>query len=107
MLRIQRDDVDDHRAVLVPQGRIEAEWADLLERECEALIRSGARVVLDLSDVVFIGRSGLEALGRLHRAGVRIVSCSPLVVAMLEQEGIVASRTPLPPSERQRTRNGS
>jgi hypothetical protein len=73
---------------LLLQGRIAAEWADLLERECEGLTRSGFRVVLDLSEVVFIARSGLEALGRLGRADVRIVGCSPLIAAMLEQEGI-------------------
>jgi anti-anti-sigma regulatory factor len=73
---------------LLLHGRIAAEWAELLERECEELSRSGFRVVLDLSEVVFIGRSGLETLGRLGRAGVRIVGCSPLIAAMLEQEGI-------------------
>jgi anti-anti-sigma regulatory factor len=73
---------------LLLQGRIAAEWADRLVRECEALTRSGFRVVLDLSDVVFIGRSGLEALGRLGRAGVGIVGSSPLIAAMLERERI-------------------
>jgi anti-anti-sigma regulatory factor len=42
---------------------------DLLERECQEPIRSGIGVVLDLSEVVFIGRSGVEALGRLGKAG--------------------------------------
>jgi anti-anti-sigma regulatory factor len=88
VLRIQRDERDAHTVALLLQGRIAAEWADLLERECEELTRSGFRVVLDLSDVVFIGRSGLEALGRLGQAGVGIVGSSPLIAAMLEQEGI-------------------
>ena len=91
MLRIQRDELDAHTVGLLLHGRIAAEWAELLERECEELSRSGFRVVLDLSEVVFIGRSGLEALGRLNRADVRIVGCSPLIAAMLEQEGITQS----------------
>jgi anti-anti-sigma regulatory factor len=92
MLRIRHDVMAAREVTLFLQGRIVAEWAELLERECERLIRSGYRVVLDLSEVVFIGRSGVEVLGRVGHAGARIVGCTPLVVAMLEHEGIVAER---------------
>ena len=88
VLRIQRNDVDAHRVVLQLEGHIAAEWADLLERECLILIRSGLGVVLDLSAVVFIGRSGLESLGRLGLDGVGVIGCSPLIADMLEEEGI-------------------
>ena len=88
MLRIQRDDLDDHRVSLILQGRIAGEWAELLERECAQLLQAGFRVSLDLSDVVFIGRSGLEALRRLAASGVRIGNGSSLITAVLEQEGI-------------------
>jgi anti-anti-sigma regulatory factor len=90
VLRIQRYDVNPRTVSLALQGRIVAEWADLLERECAELMRSELRVVLDLSEVVFIGRSGVEALGRLARAGAQVVGCTPLIAAMLEQEGILA-----------------
>ena len=89
MLRIQRYDVDGHEVILNLQGRIVEAWAGFLERECDELIRSGFRVELDFSEVVFIGRSGFEALSRMSRCGVGIIGCSPLVAAMLEQEGIV------------------
>jgi anti-anti-sigma regulatory factor len=88
MLRIHHDVVGAHEVTLRLQGRIVAEWAELLERECRSLMRFGHRVVLDLSDVVFIGRSGVGVLGRVSRGGVRIVGCTPLIAAMLEQEGI-------------------
>jgi hypothetical protein len=42
---------------------------------------------------VFIGRSGLETLGRLDRAGALVIGCTPLIAAMLEQEGIQTVRT--------------
>jgi anti-anti-sigma regulatory factor len=92
MLRIRHDVMAAREVTLFLQGRIVAEWAELLERECDRLILSGYRVVLDLSEVVFIGRSGVEVLGRVGHAGVRIVGCTALVVAMLEHEGIVAER---------------
>ena len=88
MLRIQRDDVDEHRVVLILEGRIAGAWADLLERECEELIEGGRRVELDLSEVVYIARAGLEALRRLGEAGVQVTDCSPLLAVMLAQEGI-------------------
>jgi anti-anti-sigma regulatory factor len=93
VLHIVRGDSDASTATLLLQGRVVAEWADLLERECLGLIQAGRAVVLDLSDVVFIGRSGIAALGRLDKAGVRITGCTPLIAAMLEQEGIAARRT--------------
>jgi anti-anti-sigma regulatory factor len=88
MLRIQRDELDEHRVVLILEGRIAGAWADLLERECEALMEVGRRVELDLSEVVYIARAGLEALRRLGGAGVRVTDCSPLLAAMLKEEGI-------------------
>lgn len=87
MLRIQRENVNAQRVVLILPGHVVAESADLLERECATSSRSGLRVALDSSGVLFIRRSGFEALSRLSRAGVRIVGCSPLFAAMLEQEG--------------------
>ena len=93
MLRIQRNDTNGRTVILLLQGRIVAEWANLLERECVELMRSDVRVVLDLGEVVFIGRAGLEALTRLDRAGAKVIGCTPLIAAMLEQEGIKTVRT--------------
>ena len=78
--------------ILMLEGHIVAEWADMLERECLELGRDGIQVVLDLAGVKFIGRSGLEVLDRLGRAGVGIIGCSPLVAEMLEQQGLEVSR---------------
>ena len=88
MLRIDRSLVDEHRVVLILEGRIAGAWADLLERECEALIERGLRVELDLSEVVYVARAGVEALRRLGRMRVGVTGCSPLIAAVLTQEGI-------------------
>ncbi|MBI3447863.1 MAG: hypothetical protein HY049_02920 [Acidobacteria bacterium] len=78
--------------VLILQGRIEGEWAELLEREGLESIRRGRRVVLDFSGVVFIGRSGIQALVCLVWAGAGIVGCTPLIADVLAQEGIEVTR---------------
>jgi anti-anti-sigma regulatory factor len=90
MLRIHRNDVMTHRVVLLLQGFIVAEWAEVLERECAELLGAGLPVTLDLSGVSFVGRSGIEVLKRAQAGGVRIVGCSPLIAATLEHEGIEA-----------------
>jgi len=86
--------VDAHRVVLVLQGRLVGAWAELLESECTEAGRSGLGVVVDLSEVVFIGRSGFEVLGRLSRSGVEVIGCTPLIAAMLAQEGVYVNRGP-------------
>ena len=92
MLRIVQKNVDAHQVILALEGHILLGWAELLERECVELLRSGRRVALDFSHVGFIGRAGVEALTRLGRAGVEMVGCSPLIADILELEGLTASR---------------
>jgi anti-anti-sigma regulatory factor len=92
VLRILRHDQGAERVVLIVEGRIVTEWADVLEEECLALIGSHLRVALDLSGVSFIGRRGVDVLRRLGRGGVEIEGCSPLIAETLEQEGIAVSR---------------
>ena len=94
MLRILRTEPEEGVVVLVLEGHVAGEWVELLDRECSDVRRSGSRVSLDLSGVTFIGRSGLETLGRLGRGGVEVRGCSPLIADMLEQEGIEPRRTP-------------
>jgi anti-anti-sigma regulatory factor len=88
MLRISHRDTDTGPTILVVEGRLAAAWADVLERECDEAGRSGLPVALDLSEVRYVSRAGLEALARLCRRGVAIAACPPLIAEMLEQEGI-------------------
>jgi anti-anti-sigma regulatory factor len=74
------------------EGRVVAEWAALLERECSDLLRSRGAVSLELAGVSFVDRAGIQALERLSRAGVEI-RCPPGAVAsVLEGEGIRLTR---------------
>ena len=87
-LRITRKKGSRSRATLVLEGKVAAEWAVLLERECSDLLRSRLAVSLDLAGVTFVDRVGVQTLGRLSRMGVEI-RCRPGPVAsVLEGEGI-------------------
>jgi anti-anti-sigma regulatory factor len=87
-LRITRRKTPRSRATLVLEGKVAAEWAALLERECSGLLRSRPVLSLDLSGVTFVDRAGVRTLQRLSRKGVGIVCGPGPVASVLEGEGI-------------------
>ena len=87
-LRITRRKGSRSRATLTLEGRVVAEWAALLKRECSELLRSRRLVVLDLAGVTFVDRTGVETLARLNRAGVEILCRPGAVASVLEGEGV-------------------
>jgi anti-anti-sigma regulatory factor len=90
-LRITREGGSRSRATLKLEGKVVAEWAALLERECSELLRSRRLVVLDLAGVIFVDRTGIRTFERLSRAGAEI-RCSPGAVAsVLEAEGVLVT----------------
>ena len=86
--RITREEGSRSRATLRLEGRVVAQWAALLERECSELLRSSTSVSLDLAGVGFVDRAGVEALERLSRAGVEIRCPSGAVASVLLGEGV-------------------
>lgn len=92
MLRITSDAVSATRVVLRLEGRIVAQWATLLERECSSLLGYFGAVSVNLAGVVVVDRYGIDALARLHRAGVDILGASDLLSSVLEAEGVPVVR---------------
>ena len=88
VLRITIEEGARSRAKLRIEGRVVADWADMLERECVDLLRFWGAMSLDLAGVSFVDRAGVEALGRLSRAGVEIRCPAGPVASVLEGEGI-------------------
>src|SRR5262245_58082777 len=92
MLRITLEETLRPRATLRLEGSVAGEWVAPLERECIGLLRAWVALTLDLKDVGFVDRAGVEALRRLGRAGVEIRGCSGAVENLLEGEGILVGR---------------
>jgi ABC-type transporter Mla MlaB component len=87
-LRITRESESRFRVTLRLDGRLVGEWAVLLERECAALRRGSATVLIDLAAVRFVDLEGIAVLRRLDAAGTEI-HCPPGAVAsVLEAEGV-------------------
>jgi anti-anti-sigma regulatory factor len=79
--------------VLKLEGVLAKHHVGLLEREC-GKHRNVSGLVLDLSGVPLVDRSGIEALCRLHAGGVLIRGCSDVVACILEAEGVEVDRSP-------------
>jgi anti-anti-sigma regulatory factor len=91
-LRITSEERSGAGARLRLEGRLVADGAALLERECSGPLRSRGDVSLDLAGVNFVDRAGVDALARLSRAGVEICCCPGAVASVLEGEGIRVRR---------------
>ncbi len=64
-------------------GWLNEEVLGEFERECEPL---GARVWLDLSQLVGADEAGLRALNRRAAAGIRLVGTSPYIQLLLKSQ---------------------
>jgi len=83
MLRITRVEESATTLHLRLEGRIVGDWVRLLEEE---LLRSDAsrqRIVLELAGVAFANDAALQVLRRALNDGARLLSCAPLISALL------------------------
>lgn len=85
MLRITRS-VQDGTVCLKLEGKLAAEWVEAFRSACAAEMEHGLRPVLDLSDVAFVDREGLQLLRRLETEGVRVQSRSNFVAELMRLE---------------------
>jgi hypothetical protein len=87
MIRLTRVLHEGHGVTVLVEGRIAAEWAELLERECAQLAAEGRRVCLDLSGVIDIDSRSVRRLRALDPAAVTIARCTPLIEDLLHEHG--------------------
>ncbi|WP_447977478.1 STAS domain-containing protein [Candidatus Nitrospira bockiana] len=83
MLRISRSADDGATVSLRLEGKIHREWVALLEQECLQLSAAGKRVVLDLLQVSYIDREGVDLVRKMRQGSVRLVNCPAFLQALL------------------------
>ncbi len=82
MLRISHLEREDGSNLLKLEGRLVGPWVDLLRDHSAELAANGVAVALDLCQVSFASREGLELLDRLKANGVDCVAVSPILREM-------------------------
>jgi anti-anti-sigma regulatory factor len=67
------------------EGRVIGPWVEELRRSCDDVLITGARLTLDLSDVSFVDRDGVELFRNLRsRRHVRLSNRSRFVAEQLK-----------------------
>ncbi|MEE8075565.1 MAG: STAS domain-containing protein [Candidatus Binatia bacterium] len=76
VLRITKVAENQSLVTMKLEGKIASDWVSLLERECLSVLQKKRRAVLDLSDVTFVDRGGVEMLDRMTAKGIHVINCS-------------------------------
>ncbi len=79
MLRITVANERAESATLKVEGRITADWVELLEREIQTFLGQGKRLFLDFSAVTVIDSRAADMLKRLRVHDVEVVNCPSLL----------------------------
>jgi len=84
VLRIQLLDLQDGTATLQLAGRVVGPWVGELSRSCDLVLGVGGTLSVDLGEVTFVDRDGVELLRSLRGRRVALVNCSPFVTEQLK-----------------------
>jgi hypothetical protein len=85
MLRIASADSPGTSATtLTVEGRVVGPWVEELRRSCQRALVTGAELTLDLHEVAFVERDGLELIQSLVDLGVTVVNCPAFVREQLK-----------------------
>jgi hypothetical protein len=84
MLRIAAAGNPGTSATLRVEGRVVGPWVDELRRTCQRVLVTGAELTLDLHEVAFVERDGLQLIQSLVERGVTVVNCPAFVHEQLK-----------------------
>jgi len=87
VLRIELLDQENGTTTLGLAGRIVGPWVDELSRSCECVLVVGGTLSVDLGQVSFVDRDGVQFLKRLRARDVALLNCSPFVTEQLKGQG--------------------
>ena len=83
MLRIEPVETSSGRCLLRLEGEVLGPWIDEINRSCAQALATTGKLTLDLTDVTFIDRDGVELFRRLMLDGVVVLNCSPFLQTQL------------------------
>ncbi len=85
VLRVTQVTCTASLVTLKVEGRIAAEWVEVLERECVRWLETGRQVRLDFAEVSAVDHAGVAMLRRFPARLVKIVNAAPFISALLAQ----------------------
>ena len=79
MLKISVADAAGEEVRFCLDGQIIGRWVGLLQGTCEAALKKGTRVILEMKDVSFVDRDGMVLLRILTAPHVEILNALPFI----------------------------
>lgn len=86
MLRITQVSEDSDRVCLKVEGRLIGDWVSELDRICGSCLSQRRQITLDMTDVTYVDRRGVETLKRILGENVRLTGANLLVQALLGRQ---------------------
>lgn len=83
MLRITQVSEDSDSVCLKVEGRVIGDWVSELDRTCGSCLVRKRQITLDISDVTYIDRRGVETLKAIVGERVRLTGTNLLVEGLL------------------------
>jgi anti-anti-sigma regulatory factor len=84
MLKIMFAETTGESSTIRLEGRVIGPWVNELRLSCEAILATGSTLSLDLSDVSFVDRSGIELFKSLTKRQVVLANCSRFLTELLK-----------------------
>jgi ABC-type transporter Mla MlaB component len=85
MLRISAIEAAGGTITLRLDGQITGRWVMLLQRTCEAELKKGAQVTIDLKNVSFADRDGIALLRSLTDSRVELLNSLPFIAEQIRK----------------------
>jgi anti-anti-sigma regulatory factor len=73
------------------EGRLVDIWVTEVRKYCDTVLSERRKLILDLTNVSFADRPGIELLQQLQARNVRLVNCSPFLAGQIEGKGETGS----------------
>lgn len=68
-------------------GQVNGQWVKLLQKTCEAQLKKGVPLTIDLKNVSFADRDGIALLRSLKDRRVEILHALPFIAEQIQREG--------------------
>lgn len=85
MLRISAIEAAGGPVTLRLDGQVSGQWLKLLERTCEAELKKGSRVTVDLKNVSFADRDGIVLLRSLVDRRIELLNALPFIAEQIRK----------------------
>jgi ABC-type transporter Mla MlaB component len=84
MLKISQAEEANQSVTLKLEGRVVGPWVGELHQVCDAVLKEGHTIQLDLAEVTYADIDGVAVLSSFKSRGVRFRNCSPFVKQQLK-----------------------